>query len=111
MARKTLRLCWIESFLAVIDEGGVEARAAEAIGLSASTVNRDVADLESWYEMVLFNGGFPRELTQDGRNFQNTARQVVRLLTEARRIPTTQAEPGPALVSASVIKVRPSAAQ
>lgn len=89
MVRTTLRLCWLESFLAIIDNGGVEARAAEKLGFNASTVNRDIADLDSWLGWVTFNGDIPRELTQDGRDFENTARRVVRLLTEARRIPTT----------------------
>jgi DNA-binding transcriptional LysR family regulator len=84
MARTTLRLSWIESFLAVIDSGGVEARAAEALGISASTVNRDIGALDAWLGWVTFNGDFPRELTQDGRNFEDTAREVRRLLTEAR---------------------------
>ena len=84
MARTTLRICWIESFLAVVDSGGVEARAAEKLGFSASTVNRDIADLDAWLGRVTFNGDFPRELTQDGRHFEHNAREVVRILTEAR---------------------------
>lgn len=111
MARTTLRLCWIESFLAVIESGGVEARAAEKLGFNASTVNRDIADLDAWLGRVTFNGDFPRELTQDGLDFQNTAREVVMLLTEARRNRITPPEPGPALVSTSVIKLRPTRAQ
>jgi DNA-binding transcriptional LysR family regulator len=88
MARTTLRLCWLESFLAVVDNGGVEARAAEKLGFNASTVNRDIADLDSWLGLVTFNGELPRELTQDGLSFERTAREVVELLTKARRIPT-----------------------
>lgn len=111
MARTTLRLCWLESFLAVIDNGGVEARAAEKLGFSASTVNRDIASLEGCYEMLLFDGNFPRGLTSDGHKFEDTARQVVRLLNGARRISSSPPEPGPAPVSASLIKVRQSSAQ
>ncbi len=111
MVRNTLRLCWVESFLAVIDGDGVEARAAKAIGTDASTVNRDIGKLDAWLGWVTFYRDVPRELTPDGRNFEPTARQVMELLTAARRFPNTSPEPGPAPVSARVIKLRPSGAQ
>jgi len=111
MARNTLRLCWIESFLAVIDGGGVEARAAEAIGSHGSTVNRDMAHLQSWLGRALVYGDFPHELTQDGLNFENTAREVMELLDAARRRPISPPEPRPAPISARDIKLRPSGAQ
>ena len=111
MARNTLRLCWLESFLAIIDNGGIEARAAEELGLNASTVNRDIADLDAWLGWLTFDGDIPRVPTQDGHKFEETARLVMKLLTETRRHTTPPPEPGPTLVSARGIKLRPSGAQ
>lgn len=95
--RDSLRLCWLESFLAIIDNGGVEVRAAEMLGISAPQVNRDVARLEGWLHRLVFLGGTPKELTQFGEGFAATARNVVSSLNAARAdLNAPQPSPKPA---------------
>lgn len=81
---QTLRLCWLEAFLAVIDNEGVEAKAADAMGVSPSMMNRYIGELAAWVRTPLFDGNIPRELTQYGYTFASTARNVVVSLNDAR---------------------------
>ena len=83
---QTLRLCWLEAFLAVIDNEGVEAKAAEAMGVSASRVSRAIAGLGGWVRTPLFDADFPRGLTDHGRKFEDVARTVVSSLNDMRMV-------------------------
>lgn len=95
-SRTSLRLCWLESFLEVIANDGIEVRAAEKLGISAPQVNRDLASLQWWLQRPLFVLGTPRELTEFGDAFAATARTVVDSLKSAQAdLRATRPEPKP----------------
>lgn len=77
-------ILWLEAFVAVIDNGGVEARATQAVGRSASSINRYVGDLEDWIRTPLFTRDLPRQLTDYGKQFEGVARSVIQDLKSAR---------------------------
>ncbi len=81
------RVEWLTTFLQVIDSGGSEAKAAELLGLSASTVNRHVGNLEAWLQKPVFTMDYSKELTAFGKEFVITAQIILKKLEEARHIP------------------------
>lgn len=99
------RFCWIQAFLSVIDNEGVEARAADELGLDASTVNRYLGHLEDWLGKPLFNGNLPKELNNLGVMFEGTAREIVSALSAAQK--ELPVPPPRAPTSAIGIKITP----
>jgi len=103
---QTLRLCWLEAFLAVIDNDGVKAKAAEDLGLHESTVGRYLEDLREWFGFPLYDVNQPPGLTQQGFAFADTAREVVSILENARMTETPKVETSPPRRSAKDIKIK-----
>jgi hypothetical protein len=81
------RVEWLTTFLQVVDCGGFEAKAVEPLGVSASTVNRHVGNLEAWLRKPIFTMDYPKELTAFGKEFEITARNILQKLDEAQYIP------------------------
>ena len=100
--RSKLRIIALEAFLAVIEHGG-QQEAAQALGLSQSSISRHITDLESYLKAVLFTGDIPAQLTQKGHSFARTAQEVMTLLREARNEPSAPKPPRAA--SARDIKI------
>lgn len=100
--RSTLRLVWLESFIAAAEHLSV-TKAAEALNTAQSTVSRDLADLDAWLGRALSTNDTPFVLSSSGKSFLPTAKTVVAMLDDAR------AKPGNAikhtLVSAADIKL------
>lgn len=101
------QLRWLETFLAVIDNDGVQARAAEAMGVSASTISRDLAALDAWLRTVLIIGKDPCELTKPGRKFEKVARPVVSaLLTVREEVTPKPLNQNPVKLSVANLKIK-----
>ena len=70
------RLIWLQTFLAVLEHRSVTA-AATALCCSQSMATRNIKDLEYWLGRDLFKLITPVELSDEGREFEPVARQVV----------------------------------
>ena len=105
MSRKredTVRLIWLEAFVATVDEGSKSA-AAPHVGVHKSTVSNYVRDLEGWLGTVLLTSDVPPELTPAGAKFLPKARQVIDLL-KSSQANVAQGTP-PKLISGKDIKL------
>jgi DNA-binding transcriptional LysR family regulator len=78
-----LSLVWLKAFVAVA-ESGKRAAAAADIGVNPSSVSRYVQDLETWLGKALLDSSVPANLYPDGERFLSVAKEVIRLLEEAR---------------------------
>lgn len=90
----TLRLCWLEAFIAVADQENISAAAA-VLGVSQPTISRYIQDLEAWLGKKLIEVGGIRDpenprvsiaLTDDGREFYDLADSTISMLTGFRTI-------------------------
>ena len=89
-----LKLEWLRTFLAVVDQGGF-TRAAKAIRLSQPAVSTQVKELEKCLGTPLFDqAGGRLRLTEAGRI---TAREARRLVDLARELPAAVSEAGGAV--------------
>lgn len=96
-----LRLVWVEAFLLAAEHESY-TEAAKAMGCDQSTVSRYVDNLERWMRRVLTTHTLPFALTEHGRQFVVTAKEVSRLLA-ASRGDTTTAVPSTVRVSGTEI--------
>lgn len=99
---ETLKLFWIEAFLAVHEHGSFE-KAGTALACDQSTITRSVTNLEGWLRSPLFNDDIPRALTQYGFNFIPTAKEVVRLLITARPTLLSHTPPRPPISAQGIM--------
>lgn len=88
----TLRLCWLETFLAVAENENLSA-AANQLGFNQSTVTRYMQDLEQWTGKKLIDTGsiFDEEdarisvgITNEGRNLYDISIDIIDKLTSFR---------------------------
>ena len=88
----SLRLCWLEAFLAVAEEENI-SEAANVLDLDQSTVSRYMQALEKWLGKKLILPGAINDpedarvsvgLTEDGRDFREIAQRVCSELLEFR---------------------------
>lgn len=89
---ETLRLVWLETFIAVAKQENISA-AARSLALSQPMVSRYMQDLEAWLGKRLIAPGKINDpedarvsvgLTDDGHAFVETAEKVVAALQECR---------------------------
>lgn len=103
-----LRLAWLQTFLAVVRLKN-RSLAAEELGLTQGAVTKQIQSLENWSRMVLLWPERPVTLTPQGEAFVAVAEQAIQLLAGARPpMPSEQAEPPKAKVSAADLRVPPS---
>lgn len=81
----SLRMVWLEAFVAVADEG-TQGSAAKELGLDQPTVSRYVGGLEGWLRKALLDPAIPGQLTDDGSEFLITAIEVLVTLSQARGV-------------------------
>jgi len=84
----SVRLIWLEAYIAVYDLGSF-TDAGKALGVDQSTVTRYVRQLEHWLrKLLILDGSLPPFFTDDGKDFVDTAREIVRLMQDSRaRLP------------------------
>jgi DNA-binding transcriptional LysR family regulator len=82
---ESVRLVWLEAFVAVVDHGGYTA-AAKVMGSNQSTVTRWVDGLERWLRKPLFISEFSSELSPHGVFFLEPARKTIELLNASRAV-------------------------
>lgn len=96
----TLRLCWLEAFVAVSEQENISAAARE-LNLDQSTVTRYLQRLESWLGKKLIkpgaindpqNPGLSIGLTEEGLKFHTTASKTIAILSGARSDDAKRAE-------------------
>lgn len=89
---ETLRLCWIEAFVEVVDSENI-SQAARKLGVDQSTVSRYLQSLEKWLGKKLIDPGKitdpddPRRsigITEDGLLFYDAAKTILKELTDCR---------------------------
>ncbi len=79
-----MELKWIEDFLSLAETRSF-SRSAEARAVTQSAFSRRIRSLEVWLGTALLDRStYPITLTADGRQFLETAEEVVRLLTLSR---------------------------
>lgn len=76
---------WLEAFLAVAETESFTA-AAEKLGYDRTNVSRNVRALERWAGQLFFTENVP-QLTDEGRDFKDTAEMILGLLENSRHIP------------------------
>lgn len=77
-------LIWLEDFLALADTRSF-SRAAEARGVTQSAFSRRIRALEDWLGAGLVSrDSHPVALTDEGRQFRETAEEVLRMLSTSR---------------------------
>lgn len=90
---ETLRLCWLEAFIAVEEEESISG-AARQLGVDQSTVSRYMQALEKWLGKGLLEHGGASDpedarvyigITQEGRDFRVIAVNVLEQLNGFRR--------------------------
>lgn len=91
---ETLRLAWLETFLASVDCGTQEL-AAERLGVSQPTIGNHIRSLEKWLGHKLFSPGSPRRLTSRGSQFVSIAKDVSKLIRESRHARAIATDPKP----------------
>ena len=80
----SLDLIWLEDFLALADTRSF-SRAAEARGVTQSAFSRRIRALEDWLGAGLVSrDSHPVALTDEGRQFRETAEEVLRMLSTSR---------------------------
>jgi molybdenum-dependent DNA-binding transcriptional regulator ModE len=88
----TLRLCWLEAFVAVADVDNI-SQAARNLGVNQTTVTRYVQSLEKWVGKTLLNTGGAHDpedarvsigFTEEGLQFFEVAEMVIEALQGAR---------------------------
>lgn len=89
---ESLRLVWLETFVAVANAENISA-AAKDMGVAQSTVSRNMQALQKWLGKTLIEPGTvhdPKDaginvgLTDDGRRFVRTAERIARILSAHR---------------------------
>lgn len=80
---KTLRLVWIEAFIALAEHGSFTV-AAGNLGVSQPSMSRYIDHLQRWLRKVVITGGESPTLTADGEAFLLVARQIVDQLKNSR---------------------------
>ncbi|GJD72512.1 LysR family transcriptional regulator [Methylobacterium goesingense] len=79
-----MELKWIEDFLSLAETRSF-SRSAELRAVTQSAFSRRIRSLEVWLGTVLLDRStYPITLTSDGRQFLETAEEVLRLLTLSR---------------------------
>jgi LysR family transcriptional regulator, hypochlorite-specific transcription factor HypT len=79
-----MELKWIEDFISLTETRSF-SRSAEARFVTQSAFSRRIRSLEVWLGTVLLDRStYPITLTADGRQFLETAEEVLRLLTLSR---------------------------
>lgn len=79
-----LRVAWLEAFVAVAESGKQTAAAAE-LGISQTAVSRQLENLRVWLgNPILFDTDVPANLYPAGERFLPVAKEIIRLLSEAR---------------------------
>ena len=78
-----IKVSWLESFIVTADLGSF-TDAAEALGVSQSSISRHVIDLESALSRPLRFGEGPFTLSPQGEAFLPLARKIVDELSEFR---------------------------
>lgn len=79
-----LRVVWLETFVNVA-EGAKRTNTAEDLGLNQGTVTKHIQQLEQWLGgKMLFHANVSTKLLPDGETFLPIAKEVLRLLDEAR---------------------------
>lgn len=79
-----LDLNWLEDFLALAEARSF-SRAAEVRGVTQSAFSRRIRALEDWLGVGLVSrDSHPVALTDEGRQFRETAEEVLRMLTTSR---------------------------
>ncbi|MGU3361039.1 LysR family transcriptional regulator [Methylobacterium sp. M6A4_1b] len=79
-----MELKWIEDFISLAETRSF-SRSAEARFVTQSAFSRRIRSLEVWLGTVLLDRStYPITLTADGRQFLETAEEVLRLLTLSR---------------------------
>ncbi len=96
-----LRLIWLEAFLLVAEHENY-TEAAKAMGCDQSTVSRYVYNLEAWLHRVLTTHTLPFALTEHGRQFVSTAKEVRRLLNMSRADVTMIAPSAPPISASDI---------
>jgi DNA-binding MarR family transcriptional regulator len=88
----TLRLCWLEAFVAVADVDNI-SQAARDLGVNQTTVSRYLQSLEKWTGKKLLNIGSAHDpedarvsvgYSEDGLLFYKTAQEVIEKLYSSR---------------------------
>jgi DNA-binding transcriptional LysR family regulator len=88
----TLRLIWLEAFVAVEAKENI-SEVARDLNVHQSTVSRYIDDLETWLGKKLIEPGKVRDsddaralinVTQDGRQFRELALGIIKVLQEFR---------------------------
>jgi DNA-binding MarR family transcriptional regulator len=88
----TLRLCWLETFVAVAEEENISAAARE-LGIDQSTVSRYIQALENWLGEPLIEPGKVHDpddarvsiaITEFGRGVRDAAAAIVDQLDQLR---------------------------
>jgi len=80
-----LRVVWLEAFVQAA-ESTKRTAAAEDMGITQGAVTKHIQKLEDWLHMCLIvDGSSPVELLPDGEAFLPVAKEVLRLLGDARR--------------------------
>jgi|TARA_R100000049_G_C1956050_1_gene111137 DNA-binding transcriptional LysR family regulator len=77
------RLRWLRAFIATVDCGS-QSDAAKHLGVSQSTISKDVTSLEEWLRYQLFESSVPVELSAKGAAFLPQAKDIVDKLEKAR---------------------------
>lgn len=97
---ETLRLCWLEAFIAVAEEESISG-AARVLGIDQSTVSRYMQALEKWLGKKLVapggacdpqDAGIYIGITEEGRQFREIAVRVVNELQEFRTVKSKRDE-------------------
>ncbi|MGY2050874.1 LysR family transcriptional regulator [Methylobacterium sp. JK268] len=79
-----MELKWIEDFLSLAETRSF-SRAAEIRHVTQSAFSRRIRSLEVWLGTILIDrSAYPITLTADGRQFLETAEEVLRLMTVSR---------------------------
>jgi hypothetical protein len=88
----SLRLCWLETFVMVVDQENISA-AAEQLGISQPMASRNMQALEKWLGKKLIEPGKIHDpqnprisigVTDDGRAFYDVSIGILQMLKDAR---------------------------
>lgn len=74
-ASRTISLVQIETFLAIVDEGGLK-RAAHKLEADESSLRERISNLEKWTGRTLFTKRPSFKITPDGNEFLDLARAI-----------------------------------
>jgi DNA-binding transcriptional LysR family regulator len=88
------RLAWVQTFLAVRNEGSFSA-AARAIGCDQSSVSRSIDQLSLFLGGKLFDGHTPPRPTALGLAFESKAVELLDWARACRKLKDVEALPSP----------------